>query len=163
MVEISRATTDAQLDDTRALMRAFVDWHRRRHVEDIDLIDRYFDAADFEHELAGLPGKYAPPNGCLLIAHEGGNPAGCVALRDLGDGICEMKRMFVPEAFRGAGVGRALSDRVIAEAKAAGYVSMRLDTSKRQDEAMRLYERAIQTDRAILCAFRRSGGLACFL
>ena len=65
-----------------------------------------------------------------------------MALRDLGDKICEMKRMFVPEAFRGLGGGRALADRVIADARAAGYERMRLDTSKRQDEAMRLYERS---------------------
>jgi ribosomal protein S18 acetylase RimI-like enzyme len=142
MAEVFQATTKAELDDVRALMRTFVDWHRRRHVEDIDLIDRYFDAADFEHELAGLPGKFAPPKGSLLIAYQNGQAAGCVALRDLGDSICEMKRMFVPEAFRGSGVGRALADRVTAEARAAGYDSMRLDTSKRQDEAMRLYERS---------------------
>lgn len=141
MVEVFQATTEAELDDVRALMRAFVDWHRRRHVEDIDLIDRYFDATDFERELAGLPGKYAPPKGSLLIACLDGRAVGCVALRDLGDGVCEMKRMFVPEASRGSGVGHALADRVIADAKAAGYASMRLDTSKRQNEAMRLYER----------------------
>jgi ribosomal protein S18 acetylase RimI-like enzyme len=140
MVEVFQASTKAELDDVRALMRAFVDWHRRRHVEDLGLIDRYFDAADFERELAGLPGKYAPPKGSLLIAYLDGKAAGCVVLRDLGDGFCEMKRMFVPEASRGSGVGRALASRVIAEARAAGYASMRLDTSKRQNEAMRLYE-----------------------
>ena len=56
--------------------------------------------------------------------------------------MCEMKRMFVPETFRGRGVGRALAERIIAEGKEAGYRAMRLDTSRRQSEAMRLYERA---------------------
>ena len=59
-------------------------------------------------------------------------------LRDLGGDLCEMKRMFVPEAFRGHGVGRALAERIIAEAREAGYRAMRLDTSRRQNEAMRL-------------------------
>ena len=68
MVEIVEAATPEQLDWVRDLMRSFVDWHRKRHLADIALIDRYFDAAEFEQELAGLPGKYAPPKGRLLLA-----------------------------------------------------------------------------------------------
>jgi len=142
MTDIQQATTKAQLDDVRTLFRAFVAWHRRRHIEDIALIDSYFDETEFEAELAGLPGKYAPPKGSLLIAYHDGQAVGCVALRDLGDGVCEMKRMFIPEEFRGKGVGRGLADGIIDDARAAGYRRMRLDTSKRQDEAMRLYERS---------------------
>lgn len=140
MVDILQAKTDAQLNDARSLMRAFIAWHRERHVEDADLIDSYFDAVEFEQELADLPAKYAPPTGSLLIAYDAGQPAGCVALRDLGGQICEMKRMFVPEAFRGSGIGRALAAQILAEARSAGYQRMRLDTSKRQNEAIRLYE-----------------------
>lgn len=140
MISIFQAATNTELNDVRGLMRAFVAWHRERHVEDIALIDRYFDAEAWEAELAGLPGKYAPSKGSLLIAYRGGQPAGCVALRDLGDNVAEMKRMFVPSAFRGLGVGRALADRVIADARQAGYRRMRLDTSWRQNEAIRLYE-----------------------
>jgi len=139
---IAEPAWPAELDDVRSLMRAFVAWHRARHVEDIALIDRYFDQRAFDEELAGLPGKYVRPHGRLLLAYVDGKPAGCVALRDLGDGNCEMKRMFVPETFRGRGVGRALAERIIAEGKEAGYRAMRLDTSRRQSEAMRLYERA---------------------
>lgn len=142
MIRILEPVQPAELDDARALMRAFVAWHRARHVEDIDLIERYFDQRAFDEELAGLPGKYARPQGRLLLAYVDGRPAGCVALRELGDGICEMKRMFVPDAFRGRGVGRALAERIIAEGKEAGYRVMRLDTSRRQSEAMRLYEKA---------------------
>lgn len=137
---VLQAKTEAQLSDVRALMRAFVAWHRERHVDDIALIDRYFDEDEFAAELASLPGKYAPPKGSLLIAYDNGKPAGCVALRDLGERVCEMKRMFVPVEFRGLGVGRALAGEIIADAKAAGYTAMRLDTSKRQNEAMRLYQ-----------------------
>lgn len=140
MTSIFQATSTAQLDDVRSLMRAFVAWHRERHVDDIALIDRYFDAGEFERELAGLPGKYTPPKGSLLLAYHAGKPAGCVALRDLGDGNCEMKRMFVPVAFRGLGVGRALADQILADARSAGYRRMLLDTSIHQLEAMRLYE-----------------------
>lgn len=142
MLTVVHPTKGQELDDVRGLMRAFVAWHRERHVEDIALIDRYFDEVEFEAELAGLPGKYAPPEGRLFVAYQDGQPVGCVALRDLGDGACEMKRMFVPAKHRGQGVGRALADRIITEAKAAGYKRMRLDTSVRQGEAMRLYERS---------------------
>ena len=143
MTEVLQATTVQHLDDVRALMRGFVAWHRKRHVADIALIDRYFDAKAWEAELAGLPGKYAPKKkGSLLIAYHDGKPAGCVALHDLGGGVAEMKRMFVPENFRGLGVGRALADQILADAKNAGYTRMRLDTSKHQKEAMQLYERS---------------------
>lgn len=142
MIDVRQATTRQELDDVRALITAFARWHRERHVEDLDLIDRYFDVAAFAEELATLPAKYAPPRGSLLIAYDGEMPAGCVAMRDLGDGVCEMKRMFVPETARGRGAGRALCAQIIADAKAAGYRLMRLDTSKRQGEAMRLYEAA---------------------
>ena len=139
MIQIVEPTQPAELDDVRSLMRAFVTWHRARHAEDIALIERYFDQRAFDEELTGLPGKYARPQGRLLLAYlDDGEPAGCVALRDLGDGVCEMKRMFVPEAFRGRGVGRALAERIIAEGKEAGYRAMRLDTSRRQSEAMQL-------------------------
>ena len=140
MALILEPARPAELDDARSLMRAFLAWHRARHVEDIDLVERYFDQAAFDAELACLPGKYARPHGRLFIAYVDGKPAGCVALRDLKHGVCEMKRMFVPDAFRGQGIGRALAKRIVAEAKEAGYRTMRLDTSRRQGEAMRLYE-----------------------
>lgn len=141
-IDVRQAMTNAELDHVRALMRAFVQWHRERHLEDRELIERYFDAAEFQAELAGLPGKYAPPAGSLLVAYNNGDAVGCVALRNLGDGVCEMKRMFVPAAARGLGVGGKLAEQVIADARHAGYRLMRLDTSKRQTEAMRLYERS---------------------
>ena len=140
MVSIFQAATNTELNDVRFLMRGFLAWHRERHVEDLALIDRYFDESSWEAELAALPGKYAPPKGSLLIAYRGGQAAGCVALRDLGDGVAEMKRMYVPVAFRGLGVGRALADRIIADARKAGHRRVRLDTSRRQKEAIQLYE-----------------------
>ncbi|WP_374369740.1 GNAT family N-acetyltransferase [Dongia sp.] len=139
-LEIVRATTDIELDHARHLMQAFVAWHRSHHAADIALINRYFDAAAFAQELAGLPGHYAPPHGALLIAYHRGQPAGCVALRNLGFGICEMKRMFVADGYRALGIGRALAERAIVEATAIGYRAMRLDTSRQQAEAIRLYE-----------------------
>jgi putative acetyltransferase len=83
---------------------------------------------NFDQELAGLPGDYAPPEGRLLLAEYEGQVAGCVALHRLEEKICEMKRLYLRPQFRGKGIGRALADRIISEARQIGYQSMRLDT-----------------------------------
>lgn len=82
----------------------------------------------FDKELAGLPGDYAPPDGRLLLAEYQSQLAGCVALHKLDAEVCEMKRLYLRPQFRGKGVGRALAETVIAEARSIGYRSMRLDT-----------------------------------
>ena len=141
MVHVEDAVTQDQLDAVRALMRAFVAWHRERNAQDLDLIDSYFDGAAFETELASLPGKYAPPRGRLLLATVDGRAAGCVALREIDADACEMKRMFVYPELQGHGAGRALGEAVIRAGREAGYRSMLLDTSFRQTEAQGLYRR----------------------
>ncbi len=83
---------------------------------------------NFEQELASLPGRYAPPSGRLLLARCDGAFVGCVALRQIGDGLCEMKRLFVQPAFQGKGIGKALAQAIIEEARRIGYKRMRLDT-----------------------------------
>jgi epoxyqueuosine reductase len=83
---------------------------------------------NFEQELAGLPGRYAPPSGRLLLARCDEAPVGCAALRQIGDGLCEMKRLFVRPAFQGKGIGKALAQAIIEEARRIGYKRMRLDT-----------------------------------
>lgn len=141
MTEIRVPTTAVELDQVRALMRAFVAWHRARHQQDRALVDAYFDDTAFEKELACLADVYAPPEGLLLFAAIDDAPAGCVALRRIDENACEMKRMFVYPEYHGRGVGRALGEAVINAARAAGYHSMRLDTSIRQAEAQALYRR----------------------
>lgn len=97
------------------------------------------DFQNFESELAGLPGAYASPQGVLLLAESAGDPVGCVALRPLEDGICEMKRLYVDEHWRGAGLGRALACAIIEAARKAGYRALRLDTIERLRAANLLY------------------------
>jgi ribosomal protein S18 acetylase RimI-like enzyme len=83
---------------------------------------------NFDKELAGLPGDYAPPEGRLLLAEHEGQLAGCIALHKLEPGICEMKRLYLRPRSRGKGLGRALAERIIGEARQIGYHHMRLDT-----------------------------------
>lgn len=94
----------------------------------------------FDQELAILPGKYASPRGRLLLARCDGGLAGCGALRPWQDSICEMKRLYVRPEFRGRGLGLALAERLIQEAKSIGYDFMRLDTLPSQmADANRMY------------------------
>lgn len=97
---------------------------------------------NFEEELKSLPGAYTPPSGRLLLAYTSDVAAGCVALRKLEEGGCEMKRLYVRPAHRGKGIGALLVDRAITEARAIGYRQMRLDTiASSMQSAIALYRR----------------------
>jgi putative acetyltransferase len=139
MIEITQANTDIQLEQVKNLKRAYRAWQRQTYNDRLDLVEKYFDAKAFETELASLPGKFAPPSGRLLVAHHDGIPAGTVALRDLDNQICEMKSMFVDSQYLGKGIGRALAEAIIQEARIIGYTKMRLDTGPRQTAAQTLY------------------------
>jgi ribosomal protein S18 acetylase RimI-like enzyme len=95
----------------------------------------------FDKELLELPGRYAPPQGRLILCRVNGTAAGCIAVKPLrGGGLCEMKRLFVRPEFRGKGIGLKLAVRLIEDAKQIGYRAMRLDTIAGQmDAAIAMY------------------------
>ncbi|TVY49162.1 Acetyltransferase [Lachnellula occidentalis] len=145
---IRHATSPTDISSIRTLFTSYVSWL------DIDLTFQ-----NFTQELASLPGLYAAPTGCLLLAVlESGEAVGCVALRPLPSKsapisaseevrdavkerrICEVKRLFLTPESRGLGIGRALVKAVIAEAQKLGYEEMKLDTLPRMVGARRLYE-----------------------
>jgi len=124
-IEIDAA---APLEEVRTLLREYP-----------DSIPVSLEVADFEKWLADLPGPYAPPRGALLVARANGASAGCVCLRPLDDETAEIKRLYVRDAFRGAGVGRALVSELIALARGSGYTRLRLDTHSTMTPAQNLY------------------------
>ena len=127
-MKIKQAKTIKEIDEVRQLFREY------EAYLDVDLCFQRF-----EQELAGLPGKYAPPGGELLIGVDAGKILGCVAVRSLGCGICEMKRLYVRPAARGTGLGRQLARTIIAAARDLGYKVMRLDTLDKLTAAIGLY------------------------
>ncbi len=115
---------------------------------------------NFDQELAGLPGDYAPPAGRLLLADYGGQLAGCVALHPLEPGVCEMKRLYLRPQFRGKGLGSALADRIITEARQIGYQRMRLDTVEPvMKDAVAMYRKLGFREIAPYCANPIAGAL----
>ena len=129
MPVIRHAETEADLNAARRLFWAYVEG-----------LDFELDFQDFEAEMAALPGPYAPPDGAILMAEVGGEAVGVVALQPLDDeGACEMKRLYVEPECRGQGLGRALTEAIIAEARELGYDVMRLDTVASMTTARRLY------------------------
>lgn len=129
LTEIIRAHSADHIELVRELFKEYEAWLE---------IDLCFQ--NFEKELAELPGEYVPTDGRLLLAIQNGRVAGCIALREIEAGICEMKRLFVRAEFRGKGLGRKLVDAIIREAREIGYERMRLDTLPgKMDEAIALY------------------------
>ena len=128
MVRLVYAQTAEHYERIRTLFRQYA-----------DSLDFDLGFQNFDQELDKLPGDYAPPDGCLILAEDTGKWAGCVALRRIDDGICEMKRLYVLPDFRDRGIGKVLAQAVINEALAKGYNKMRLDTVESMHAARALY------------------------
>ena len=129
LTKIIRAQSPEDIEHARTLFKEYAAW-----------LEISLCFQNFEKELAELPGEYAPPNGRLFLASRDTCIAGCVALRKIGEGICEIKRLFVRPEFRGQGLGRRLAEAMIREARQLGYKRMRLDTlPPKMNDAIALY------------------------
>ena len=129
MIKLIQVDSSAEIEAAQRLFEEYASWLG------VNLCFQNFDK-----ELAELPGEYVPPTGRLLLAVEGNNVAGCVALRKIGDGIGELKRLYVRPDFRGRGLGRTLTETIINTAREIGYSRLRLDTLPgKMDHAIAMY------------------------
>jgi GNAT superfamily N-acetyltransferase len=128
--EINLASSEADITAARELFLEYQRWLN---------LDLSFQG--FADEVAALPGSYTPPAGRLLLASLSGQIVGCVALRPLQDGDCEMKRLYLRPEGRGTGLGRRLVEAVIGEARQIGYRRILLDTLPVMGDAQRLYSK----------------------
>jgi ribosomal protein S18 acetylase RimI-like enzyme len=129
MPTLKQVESAEEIEQTRELFHEYVTWLG------VNLCFQNYDK-----EVAELPGEYAPPTGRLYLATVNDRAAGCIALRKLGDGICEMKRLYVRPQFRGHRLGRTFVDRIIDDARQMGYNRMRLDTLPgKMDAAIAMY------------------------
>lgn len=130
MIDIFQAVADEDLRQVRTLLIEY------QADIGVDLCFQQFDA-----ELAGLPGSYAPPRGRLLLAMHATRIVGCVAMQPVSDLRCEMKRLYVRAHARHLGIGRQLVLRTLEEARQIGYQDIVLDTLPSMTRAQMLYER----------------------
>jgi ribosomal protein S18 acetylase RimI-like enzyme len=128
MMEIRPARFPRDLEVVRGLFREYADGLG---------IDLCFQG--FEEELAALPGKYAQPQGTVLLAWNADEAMGCAALRPIKEGEAEMKRLYVKRGARGTQLGRRLAECICEEARAAGYARICLDTLPSMQAAVALY------------------------
>jgi putative acetyltransferase len=128
-MEIREADYNSDMELVREL---FLEYNR---FIDVDLAFQ-----GFIDELAGLPGPYSPPTGCIFLGFYGGHPAGCVALKKIAHNTCEMKRLYVKPEFQGKGIGRKLAESIIDKAAEAKYTVMKLDTLESLESALFLYK-----------------------
>jgi putative acetyltransferase len=136
---IRLATSTADYDAFAEVCRAYFAWCRDRYSEMPWVVDEVFGQQSFDEELKVLAAKYGPPAGRTMIAVHDGQVVAGGAYRQLADGVCELKRLYVTDQARGHGLGRKLSDALMASARADGYGLMRLDTAHLLTEAIAMY------------------------
>ncbi|MGL5313321.1 MAG: GNAT family N-acetyltransferase [Peptostreptococcaceae bacterium] len=129
MIELLHVTEENLLDEVKELF-----------LEYADLINIDLSFYDFQKEFNELPRKYLESEGILIIALVDNKTAGCIGLRPISDNICEIKKLFVRDEFRGLGVGKELINRIIEEGNRLGYEIMRLDTLPNMEYAQELYK-----------------------
>jgi putative acetyltransferase len=139
MLTITQVDSATEIAAARGLIREYLAWWQVQQPDDFNQAPAF---KDIEQEMAALPGLYAPPAGRLLLAQQTGQPAGCVCLKPLAAGTAEVKRLYVRPAFRGLNIGPRLIDRLVAEARSAGYRRIELDTHITMRAAQALYAAA---------------------
>ena len=140
MLKIYPVKTNEDIEIAKTLFEEYADFLKERFYE-------YFDAEwsvqhweSLEKEIRDFPEEYSSSTGCVLLAEYQGQTVGCVAVKKLSDGICQMKRLYVRDQFRKLGIGKECAKAIIEKGRKLGYHSMRLNTNRLLKAAMELYE-----------------------
>jgi GNAT superfamily N-acetyltransferase len=139
MLQIIHVRTETEAGEVRLLVADYIDWLRIRYPDESKMIDAYLAAQDVAGQMRDLLTRFAPPSADCLLARLDGVAVGVVMTKRYSDTICEMNRMYVRDAARGHGVGRALVAELLATGKALGYQQMMLAAGPRHTEALPLY------------------------
>jgi GNAT superfamily N-acetyltransferase len=138
--QVSKVRTDDEIEAVSKLVWEFFDALRVRYPDMLDTIDRYIEKQNVAGELASFRDIFLPPAGECFVAKLEEDPVGMVMMKPRGDGRCELNRMYVRETARGLGLGRALCQALVDEARRLGYREVVLDALYRHQEALPLYE-----------------------
>lgn len=136
---IRAAVTAADYDAFGQVCRQYVNWCRARYADMGWFVEEAFGHQSLDAELEVLADKYGPPSGLTLIAVHNGEVVASGAWRRTSETVCELKRLYVTDAARGLGLGRRLSEALMASAREAGFETMQLDTARRLVEAIAMY------------------------
>ena len=128
IVEFKKLETDEEIIKTKELIGEYIKW-----------LNQDLSYQDIDEELQKFPEKYREPFGTFIIAKVNENVIGCVGLKKLDDKICEMKRLYVHDNYKGKGIGKKLTELIIQEAKTKNYEKMRLDTFNIMEVALKIY------------------------
>jgi ribosomal protein S18 acetylase RimI-like enzyme len=140
-ITIVEAKSEAHFAQFAEIIAEYLIWLRLRYQDQKWMIDQVATAQSLDDELNDLSSRYSMPFGVAFVAEVDDALAGAGAWRRQANGICEMKRVFIRDAFKGLGAGRKLCEAIMQSAREHGYTLMRLDTGKRMTEAQDLYRK----------------------
>lgn len=120
--------TDKEIIRAKGLILEYIKW-----------LNTDLSFQNIDDELNNFPEKYQEPNGDFIIAKDNEDVIGCVGIRKIEKNVCEMKRLFVKDNYKGKGIGKKLVEKIMEEAKIKNYHKIRLDTSNTMQAALGIY------------------------
>lgn len=139
MLDIISPSTPDQLDAVRRLCWDYRDFLLALGPESQKITDTFYPVSKYTRLMDGLVQAHASPGGAIRLALKGGEPVGCGMFHTLEPGVAEIKRVYVSDAARGTGAGRAIMQSLIDQCRVERFDLIRMDTGKPLEAATGLY------------------------